>query len=130
MGACYSVSLEIKLKDEKGAIQALNESIRNDPSTNYNLDKYAAEGIGTETFDDLMRIYLAGWKNQEVRISEEDGFVVYENDFNASYGWETVLINMFDVLAPYCEDGTEMHMCPDSGRTVLVVRDGEAVRFY
>ena len=70
MGACYDVILRVKIYDEGGAINALNELIKNDTRTNYNLEKYAEQGITTETFDDLMRIFLAGRKGQEVQMTD------------------------------------------------------------
>lgn len=130
MGACYEVTLKAKVKDEKGAILALNEHIKNDKRTNYSLDKYAEQGVTTETFDDLMRIFLAGWKGQEVRISKEDGLTVYENGFNAHYGWESVMIEMFETLAPYLEDGSELLIYPDHSYDKLIVKNGEYVQIH
>jgi len=130
MGACYNVTLQVKVKDEKGAILALNEHIKNDKRTNYSLEKYAEQGITTETFDDLMRIFLAGWRNQEVDISEKDGFTVYKNGFNASYGWEGVMIEMFDTLAPYLEDESWLLIYPDSDYSELIVHNGKSVQIH
>lgn len=123
MGQCYSVNVNVKLKDEAGAIKALQNKIATDKRTNYSLDEYAAQGIGTETFDDLMRIFLAGWKGQEVSIDENG----YHNDFNASYGWESVMVEMFHVIAPYCKDGSEIRIYPDHGSVVYGVRNGKAL---
>ncbi len=130
MGACYSVTLKAKIKDEKGVVKVLNEFIANDTRTNYSLDLYKAQGIGTETFDDLMRIFLAGWKHQEVTIEEKEGFRVYKNDFNASYGWEGVMMRMFHEIAPFMEDGSELLIWPDSSYDLLVVGEGEVVQLH
>ena len=130
MGSCYSVSLKAKVTDEKGAIEALNRHIRTDKRADYSLEKYAAQGIGTETFDDLMRIFLAGWKHQEVSITEEDGFRIYSNDFNASYGWEAVMIRMFHLLAQFLDDQSELLIWPESSYDLLVVADGKAFQIH
>ena len=131
MGACYDVNLKVKLKNEKGAIQALNEHIKNDKRANYSLDKYAEQGVTTETFDDLMRIFLAGWKGQEVEITEgKDGFTTYKNNFDASYGWESVMIEMFETLTPYLEDGSEFLIYPDSSYDKLIVKNGKFVQVH
>ena len=129
MGACYDVTLKVKVLNEKGAIKAQNEHIENDTMTYYSLDKYAKEGITTETFDDLMRIFLAGWKGQEVKISKcSNGFTVYENSFNASYGWEVVMITMFQEIAPYLENKSELVIDIDNDYDKLVVKDGKAIQ--
>ena len=131
MGACYYVKLKVKVKDEQGAILALNEHIKNDKRTDYSLDKYAEQGITTETFDDLMRIFLAGWKGQEVEITKEkNGFTKYVNGFDASYGWESVMMEMFDTLAPYLKDGSEFLIYPDSDYDKLIVQNGVSVQLH
>lgn len=127
MGACYSVTLRVKMKDEAGAINALKELIKNDTRTNYNLEKYAEQGITTETFDDLMRIFLAGWKGQEVQITDSKGYIKYQNEFDASYGWEDVLINMFKSIAPFAADKSRLLVYPDSGYYDLRIKNGECI---
>ena len=127
MGACYDVILRVKIYDEGGAINALNELIKNDTRTNYNLEKYAAQGITTETYDDLMRIFLAGWKGQEVQITDSKGYKKYENGFDASYGWEDVLINMFTTIAPFSADKSRLLVYPDSDYYDLRIKDGECI---
>jgi hypothetical protein len=131
MGACYDVRLKVKLKDEKCAILKLREHIKNDIRTNYSLSEYSEEGITTETFDNLMRIFLAGWKEQEVKVREaNDGFKVYENSFNASYGWERVMLEMFEVLVSYMEDKSTILIYADNGYDELVVKNGMCVQIY
>lgn len=127
MGACYDVTLRVKIKDESGAVNALKKLIQNDTRTNYNLEKYAEQGITTETFDDLMRIFLAGWKGQEVQITDSKGYKKYVNGFNASYGWEDVLINMFKSIAPFAADKSRLLIYPDSDYCDLRIKNGECI---
>ena len=127
MGACYDVTLRVKIKDESGAVNALKKLIQNDTRTNYNLEKYAEQGIITETFDDLMRIFLAGWKGQEVQITDSKGYTKYQNEFDASYGWEDVLINMFKSIAPFAADKSRLLVYPDSGYYDLRIKNGECI---
>lgn len=130
MGACYSVRLKVKLQDEEGAIKALNEHMTNNTRANYSLEEYAEQGVTTETFDDLMRIFLAGWKGQEVVIGEAKGFTVYDNDFDASYGWERVMMEMFEVLTPFVKDGSELFMYVENDYDKLVVKNGKCVQVH
>lgn len=119
MGACYSVFLKVNMKDEKGAINALNEHMVNDTSAVYDSD-------AKETFDDLMRILFA--ENQrKVFIYEEKQFRCYENDFDASYGWERVMLEWFEVMAPFLNNGSKMVIYPDNGVDEVVVKNGKCV---
>ena len=131
MGACYSVNLDVCVIDESGAILALQKHIEEDKRTNYSLDEYAKEGITTETFDDLMRIFLAGWKGQEVDINiNSDETTTYSNAFNASYGWESVMIEMFETLVPYIREDSELVIYPDNGRCEVTIQNGIAKTDY
>ena len=126
MGACYSVTLRVNLSDEEGAIKALNEHMSKDSRTNYALDKYSAAGIEPTTFDGLMKIMLAALQHN-VFINSEGKYRVYENYFNASYGWEGVMSEWFEVLTPFLEDGSKIRIWPDSGCEEAVVKSGKCI---
>lgn len=130
MGACYSIILKVNVIDESNAIKALNEHIINDTRSDYSLDEYAQQGITTETFDNLMRIFLAGWRGQEVDVYEEKGFVIYESDFDASYGWERVMMDMFETLTPFVKNGSELLIYIDNDYDKLVVKRGECIQVH
>lgn len=129
MGACYSVTVKVNLTDEKGAIDALNHHIAKDSRTSYNLEKYAEIGVTTATFDDLMRILLAELQ-QEMSISYEDKFTIYDSCFNASYGWESVMMEWFEVLAPFLADGSQMLIYPDEDYDKLVIKNGKCIQIH
>lgn len=130
MGACYYVKLKVKVTDEESAIKVLNEHIAKDTRTDYSLSAYAKQGITTETFDDLMRIFLAGWKNQEVTIEKREIFTYYSNSFDACYGWESIMMEMFETLTPFLKDGSELLIYPDSDYDRLIVEDGKCIQVH
>ena len=131
MGACYYVILKVKVRDEQCAITALNRLIKKDINTNYSLNRYAEQGIKTEKYDDLMRIFLASWKGQEMKIRDvDDCYKTYENSFNASYGWEIVMIEAFEILSSYLDDGSELLIYPDQGYDKMVVKNGKCVQVH
>ena len=130
MGACYSVTIKVNVTDVPSAIKALNDHITNDTRSNYSLEEYAKHGITTETFDDLMRIFLAGWPGQEIDISKENEFTVYDNGFNASYGWECVMMDMFETLAPFVSEGSELYISIDNDYDKLVIKNGKCVQIH
>jgi len=128
MGACYDVTLKIKVTDEKNAIIALNKKIRNDKRVNFSLENYAKQGITTKTFDDLMKIFLAGWKNQEIKIDKSSHYTIYSNAFNASYGWEDVMIEMFKTLAPFLQNNSRFLIYSEDGYDELIVKNGKCIQ--
>lgn len=131
MGQCYSVRCKIKkFESEEGAIRALQEHIKNDKRTDYGLGYYAAQGVMTDNFDDLMRIFLADYPGQKVVIEKKKGVMGYSNNFDASYGWESVLGEMFQTMAPYIGEGSELVVYPDSSYDKCVVRDGKVVQIH
>lgn len=129
MGACYSVGVKINLIDEKGAIKALNEHIKNDTGTNYSLERYASIGATPDTFDGLMKILLAEIQGK-IDIFEKGKFKYYESSFNASYGWERIMMEWFNVLAPFLKNGSEMIIYPDEDYDKLVIKNGKCVQLH
>ena len=129
MGACYSVVVKVNVTDVSGAVKALNEHIVNDTSADYSLDEYAEQGISTETFDDLMKILLADLQ-QGISIYQECKFTIYESDFNASYGWERVMMEWFEVLAPFLANGSQMLIYPDEDYDKLVIKNGKCIQVH
>ena len=129
MGACYSVDLKVNVLDMPGAIQALNEHMANDTSADYSLEEYAEHGITTETFDDLIRILLAELQ-RPVIIYKKGKFTIYSNDFDASYGWERVMMEWFEVLAPFLANGSQMLIYPDEDYDKLVIKNGKCVQMH
>jgi len=109
----YSVELTLYFADEEGAVKKFAEHISNDKSANYDLPRYAQAGATLESMDGIMKIYLAHLQ-REVEIEVlKDGGKYYCNDFNASYGWERVLLDMWKILKPYLKKGSCMSLCVD-----------------
>ena len=129
MGQCYSVSLKIKLKpnSEKKAAGALREHMLQDSRTNYGFDKFAALGVGTEELDSLIRICLAGWKLTSYFTAESWGWKKYSNDFDCSYGWESVMSGMFETLSSFLEDQSAIDIYPDSDSIHGHVENGKCL---
>ncbi len=54
----------------------------------------------------------------------ERGFRGFTSAFNASYGWEGMMDEAFDVMARFLEDGSLLVIYPDVGSRLLVVKGG------
>lgn len=115
MGQCYSVDLKIKGKnnsEEKAAGRLRSHMLQGD-KTNYNFKEFSDFGVGTEKLDDLIQICLAGWKSTPYYMEEDSGWKGYYNDFDASYGWDDVMKEMFETLTPFMEDRSKIDIYPD-----------------
>ena len=129
MGACYSVDLKVNVLDVPGAIKALNEHMINDTRSDYSLEEYAEQGITTETFDGVVKVLFAELQ-QPVFIYQKGKFTVYTNAFNASYGWESIMMEWFKVLTPFVANGSQLLIYPDEGYDKLVVKNGKCVQIH
>lgn len=127
MGASYSVDLTVSLTDEQRAAEIVRKFIQ-DSNAEFHLDDFNAIGIGTGTFDDLIRIVLASWESTPVKIEQIDDYRKYSNDFDASYGWESVMIAVFKALVPVLRDGSTLDLSADNECVRYIVTDGEVVQ--
>lgn len=84
----------------------------------------------TDTFEDLIRIFLSGC-DQEVKeiIHDRNGVIKYEEDFDASYGWIGVMCDMFEKIALFLKNGSTLKIYDDD-LTRLVVQNGKLVYYY
>lgn len=134
MSACYSVELKIKVKDEQGAFNALKNLfvLGKEMNIDYSLDLHEQEGLSADCLENCIRIFLAQWKghNTPYKKELEDGFTMYLSDFNARYGWESVMITMFKELTPYLEDNSQLYIIPDHDYDLLQVIDGKYVQVH
>jgi len=124
MGQCYSVYLKVRFTDEEGAKKALQQKIARgaEERTDYSLDHYKGDlGLDLDNVHDLVRLFFGGWKARFDETADSDWVTA---DFDASYGWEYVMMDAFDIMAPYLEDGSSIEIYPDSGKDICVVCDG------
>lgn len=142
MGDNYSTNLEVKIRkgEEVNAIKALREWILKTEEGNgasfslkgkYDRRLYSFDGLMKIIFADDNQPMDIGWDVGEVgeRVvatlrEDSRGFVKYANCFSCSYGWQGVMWEAFDILAPFCEDGTSLLIAADEGWLEREVTDG------
>lgn len=126
MGQCYDVNLCVRFKDEEGAKKALRAKIgrAKEERVVYHIDALKARGFDMNDIWDLMSIFFCGW-GEKLKPSANKCWLY--SGFDASYGWETVMMDAFSEMAPYLEDGSEIKIYPDSGRDYGYVEGGEAI---
>lgn len=125
MGACYSVRFTGELKDEKSAIKAMRSLIKRSENVDFNLDKHKKRGLGLDNFNNLLRVFLSGCSNPPQPIINDNGYIYYSDNFDASYGWETVMVNMFEEIAPYLKNGSQLDIYPDNEHIVYGIENGQ-----
>lgn len=131
MSQVYSVSLiGLKFKDERGVKEALHRKIASDTENNranYSLGHYFGElGLDPENACHLLRMIFGGWDARLDHINWE-GREWLTCGFNASYGWESIMMEAFEDIAPYLQDGVELNIDVDEGVDHAIVKDGRAV---
>lgn len=131
MGSCYYVKLKVKLKDEAKAIKALQDKIsRADKEhINYGFNSCLKnKNYDLNVFDDLIRVFLAEHQNDFTIKHTKKGFTRYTSGFDATYGWESVMMEMFEELAPVLEDGSDLFINCNDGVDVLVIKNGKCIQ--
>ena len=112
MGMCYSTCCKVICKNEEEVVRLARE---------YTLDAAGHARFSSSKFTDLdgmMKYFFTA--NVE---REPDG--TYTADFDASYGWENVMQEMFEAIAPALEDGSCLEVYPDNWKDTMVVKDGK-----
>ena len=113
MGACYSVDIKLKYKDKKKVINALNQYIEN----NKKRVMFHLFNIDRTDLSALMKVILT---DQIEDINETDNEFKAISDFEASYGWEIVINEMFNALSSTIENGSYIYIEPDNEHYTLL----------
>lgn len=125
MGQCYAVYLQVKFKDEEGAKKALQEKIQraDAENVNYSLDHFKSLGKSTDNLRNLLELFFAGWSATFDPVPDPELLVA---GFDACYGWESVMMDAFEIIAPFLEDHSWIKIYPDYRADKAIVRDGKA----
>jgi len=117
MGQCYSVYTNFKFKD-------------NDHSS---FCKVIAEEADKRNWykedpDLILRDFKDPFECFKILTSdhaEEDSFGEWSADFDASYSWESVMIDIFTKALKVLENGSYVEIFPDEGGIRLIVKNGK-----
>lgn len=128
MGACYTVSITPRFKDKQAFCDIIREktadwklsgtrfpkrSLYTDPEHG----KPAAELFDLNDPLECFKLLTA-----EDVYQQDDS---WSADFDASYGWETVLMDVFEKAVTALEEGSEIYVEPDDYWYRIFVRDGK-----
>ena len=117
MGQGYSVRMKLRPKDESALAQLMSRYISDNDGKGMRFPEEAHKAV---TLEDHVKVMITD------RGYAHEGDV-YESTFDASYGWESVMTDMFQSVAPMLEDGSELLVYPDEDYDHITVQDGAAV---
>ena len=100
MGQCYSVILKVRVSNEDLAKRTLRAKIVRGKTehTDYSLDHYKEIGVDFDSLDDLLKIFFGGW-DAKLTPAKYRNADVLTSGFDASYGWEGVMMDAFELRA-------------------------------
>ena len=125
MSACYAVNVELRVKDEAKVIETLQNKINRAKEENVD---YGIEEVPT-TLKELLGIFFV--EHQEMYNYKRVGnWYMVDSGFNASYGWEVVMIEMFKEITPYLEDKSELYIDIENDYDKLVIKKGKCVQIH
>ena len=124
MGQCYDVNLRVRFTDEKGAKNALFAKVGRWKQEHviYDMQGLRMKGFDFDKIWDLMSVFFCGWGERLVETADKKWLY---SGFDASYGWEHVMMDAFEDIAPFLEEGSEIKIYPDSGLDHGVVENGK-----
>ena len=131
MGSVYSIYSQMKFKDKNKAIKILQAKIQQRKRKSILIMDWIhirkSENLDINDIDDLIAVFIGIGKMFDV-ANDDDGWTTYSNGFDATYGWESVMMEMFEELAPVLEDGSDLFINCDDGVDVLVIKDGKCIQ--
>lgn len=130
MGACYSISVKLKIKDgmEQNVVDALNAKIERAEKENvdYNINKHNPDFKAPYNLEELCATFFV--EHQKMYGYTRQGNTIdIDSSFDASYGWEMVMIDAFEVMAPFLNDGSKMVIDTDDGVDRITLKDGKVI---
>lgn len=136
MGQYYYIKLKLKFRDEEKdelrTIKAMQKYIKEYDSKGviFNLDEWKKEGNKLYSLEDILRVFFAGWNCWDFEMKQGRKWLKVRNGFDASYGWESIMLDIFDVISSFLENGSEIWIYSDNDYNHLVVKNGKCVTVH
>ncbi len=103
MSATYWVEMKLNYDNEKNIVDAVAAFLRR--------NKWKCKVPAS--IDEAVLWLLHG--NEKNSQFEKNGQGSYSAGFNAAYGWEQVMYDVFQALKPSLKKGSKLEVWPDSG---------------
>lgn len=118
MGAVYDIEGLLKFRSSQDIVDITRKFVaQSDDRIRFGDDA---------DFTDLEGALICIFTKRGLRISNEtETSVEFDSSFDASYGWEGVMMDWFESVAPVLDDGSELKIWPDSGLDDGIVKGGK-----
>ena len=114
MGQCYTVIAKFNFKDAKEFCGIIAKEITR-------MQGYAVFDLARGKLNDPFGCFKI--------LTSKDAFIDDDGtwcaDFDGSYGWETVMDDIFEASATALKDGSYIHIYPDDGVDKIEVVNGQ-----
>lgn len=122
MGQCYYIktSFRIRKGEEENLVNAMTNFLRCHNFREADLDLLKGKDI-EEQLEHVLGLLFPNCEGSREGLKND-----LTADFNASYGWESLMYEGFETMAPFLTNGSKLGIWPDSGHYWLRVRDGKA----
>ena len=124
MGQCYTVEAKLIFKgnDPTAFCDVVIDEIRKRHGISAEFD--LKRGNLKDPFDCFRTLTS---ENARIMAKKDKSQEIWEAEFDASYGWESVMFDIFKAALSTCENGSYVKVWPDSDSWKLVVKDNEVV---
>ena len=130
MGACYTVRVYLLCHDDSFLVNATKNFVK----------AWGGEAVFPEIeIVDLTTALQVIFTKRGLYKTDEDTRIecyhfpedrCWESDFDASYGWEIVMVEWFKYVAPYHVDGSELYIAPDTDWDELIIKNGQCIQTH
>lgn len=131
MSACYAINLDIYVKNEDNIIKKLTDKIAKDEASDH--ARYQSSPDESTTLKEMLAIFLAsnqkGYEFEE-KWEGKEHHVIASSYFNASYGWEIILIEMFKAIVDDLKDGSGLIIDIENDYDKFIVKDGKVIQLH
>lgn len=114
MGTCYNVDLYVK----KGSNTRKIISLTNKFIKEYEDAIFETNNFNLRTLEGCVKCIITDRNYSLEKTKEETSF---STGFDASYGWEEVIYDWFEEIAPALAVGSRINVWPDEGHTYLII---------
>lgn len=127
MSACYSVNVELRVKKgcEEKVVEILQDKIKRGYLEHV---EYGIENMPT-TIKEMMGVFFVS-HGDYYNYKQVGTWYMVDSAFNASYGWEVVMITMFKEITCCLEDKSELVIDIDNDYDKLVIKKGECIQIH
>lgn len=123
MGQCYSVFMKLRFKDSNELLHKLIFAMKN-TDCEWHTSEEEWERI---SLNEALAKFLYEIHFDSEDLSSEYKEISLHSDFDQSYGWESLMYELFEEITPCLEDDSYITVYPDHDYTHYVIKDKQCV---